>query len=272
MSSAERPLTPVGNGHLALWRAALGALATPGWRWLSAAPALLNIVLFGTLSYFAWRWLQGAIVNIADHTTITLQSWSGGLVPSSWLETTVGVLLSAAWLVFLVVASALYAFSFTALAQLIGAPFYALLAERCVACERCKVAPDNSHWLTFIAAALWRELAKLLYLLPRTLAVVVVSLLLGLLPVVGVAAPLLLMAWMSWAAALQYLDYAADADGQSFAMLRLRAGEQRLSTLLFGAIALTCAGLPGLNLLLLPLTTAAAALYWTRRFAPHNGA
>lgn len=256
------------NSHKSLWLAALKALTTPGWRWLSTTPALLNMALFGTLSYLAWQWLQGTITGIAEHTTITLHNWSGGLLPSSWIESGLDLFLSAAWLLFLLLSGTLYAFSFTLLAQLIGAPFYALLAERIVVIERRKELAKSSQWLKFIATTLGRELGKLAYLLPRTVAVVLLSLLLGFVPIIGAGAPLLLLLWMSWAAALQYLDYGADADGTSFASLRLRAREQRLTTLLFGATALTCAGLPGINLLLLPLTTAAATFYWCRRYAP----
>ncbi len=260
------------NSHKSIWLGALKALTTPGWRWLTTVPALLNMAVFGTLSYFAWQWLQGAIVGIAEHTTITLHNWSGGLLPSSWIESGLDLFLSAAWLLFLLLAGTLYAFSFTLLAQLVGAPFYALLAERIVARESRSEVAQNSQWLKFIAATVWRELGKIAYLLPRTVAVLLLSLLLGLVPVVGAGAPLLLLLWMSWAAALQYLDYGADADRTSFATLRMRAREQRLTTLLFGAVALLCAGLPGINLVLLPLTTAAASLYWCRRYAPTNPA
>lgn len=260
------------NSHKSLWLAALKALTTPGWRWLTTAPALLNIAVFGTLSYFTWQWLKGTVIGIAEHTTITLHNWSGGLLPSSWIESGLDLFLSAAWLLFLLLAGTLYAFSFTLLAQLIGAPFYALLAERIVVSERRKELAKSSQWLKFIATTLGREMGKLAYLLPRTVAVVLLSLLLGFVPIIGAGAPLLLLLWMSWAAALQYLDYGADADGTSFATLRLRAREQRLTTLLFGAAALTCAGFPGINLLLLPLTTAAASLYWCRRYAPTNPA
>ena len=251
--------------HWGLWQSALQRLATPGWRWLVVAPALVNIALFGTLSYFAWQWLAQLILNATTQITLTLHSSSGGLLPSDWLANVSDWLMSAAWLLFWIFAGTLYAFSFTALAQLVGAPFYATLAERVVTAERRRQSSQRS-WVVFLANTLWRELGKLVYLLGRSLAVVVATSLLALLPVVGVAAPLLLLLWMCWAAALQYLDYAADADGVSFASLRERARQQRLSTLGFGAVALLCAGLPVVNLLLLPLTTASAALYWCRRY------
>jgi len=254
--------------HSALWRDGLRYLQQPQLRWLIIAPLLLNIAVFGGLSYWLWQWLQESLMALAANTTFTLQSFSGGLLPISWVDGLLDFLLGAAWLLFILIATTLYAFSFTLLAQLIGAPFYALLAERIVALERGVVADADDNWVSFIGAALWRELGKLLYLLPRALGIMLLTLLLSLLPLVGILAPLLLIGWMSWATALQYLDYAADGDGASFATLRYQAGQQRFSTLLFGGIAFGFAALPLLNLLLLPLTVAGGALYWCRRYAP----
>ncbi len=262
MATAQRAL----DGHRQVWRDALGYLAEPQLRWLLIAPLLLNIAVFGGLSYLLWQWLVEALMALAANTTITLQSFSGGLLPTGWVDGLLDFLLGAAWLLFVLIVTTLYAFSFTLLAQLIGAPFYALLAERIVDRERGTAAHADRHWLAFIGAALWRELGKLLYLLPRALGILLLTLLLSLLPLVGIVAPLLLIGWMSWATALQYLDYAADGDGASFATLRYRAGQQRWSTLLFGAAALGCAALPLLNLVLLPLCVAAGSLYWCRRY------
>lgn len=261
-ATAQRAL----GGHLQLWRDALDYLADRRLRWLLIAPLLLNIAVFGGLSYLTWQWLAETLMTLAANTTITLHSFSGGLLPTGWVDGLLEFLLGTAWLMFVLIATALYAFTYTLLAQLIGAPFYALLAERIVDRERGAAAPAGRHWLAFIGAALWRELGKLLYLLPRALLVLVLTLLLGLVPLVGVMAPLLLIGWVSWATALQYLDYAADGDAASFATLRYRVGQRRWSTLLFGAAALGCAALPLLNLVLLPLCVAAGSLYWCRHY------
>ena len=115
-------------------------------RWLVVIPLLINIFLFASATGFAANWLQNWI------TTITTS------VPD-WLQWLAWII----WFLFAILALAIYAFTFTILANLIGSPFYGVIAQRVIASE---VGDDQSYVLaeSGLLSGAWDSLIRELQL------------------------------------------------------------------------------------------------------------
>ena len=232
-----------------LIRTGLKRLWHPSLRWLVLVPLVINLAVYGVLIAVAGQWLSGWL----DSLMSTIPDWLQAVV---WLI----------WLVFAVMAMVVTAFTFNLLANLLGSPFYGLIAERVLAQERggaatlTRVSMGQVAWQSFL-----RQLQLLRYLLPRSLGIALLTLIVSFIPVVNLLAPVIAGLWAAWSLALQYLDYPADSDQVSFAALRQHLGANRWQSLSFGFSALLASSVPIVNLLLLPATVVGGALLWCRR-------
>ena len=248
MTATVSPLTSASvilEGFKLLWHRRI--------RWLVIIPTLINLILFSAATWFAAVWVSDWL------------NWLIASVPE-WLEWLVWII----WLLFVLLALVIYAFTFTVFANLIGSPFYGIIAERVIALER----GDNDDMQTSASALLttaWssfrRELQIIAYILPRTIGIALVTLVISFVPVINILAPLIAASWAAWSLALQYMDYPADSDELSFTEVRQRAGKQRLLSLSFGLSALVAAAIPLVNLLLLPATVIGGTLLWCREYS-----
>jgi len=233
----------------ALIRAGLKRLWHPSLRWLVLVPLVINLAVYAVLIVGAVQWLSGWLDSLMG----TVPDWLQGVV---WLI----------WLLFAVMAMVVTAFTFSLLANLLGAPFYGLIAERVLAQERgaspplATVAMGRMAWQSFL-----RQLHLLRYLLLRSLGVGLFTLVLSFIPVVNLLAPVIAGLWAAWSLALQYLDYPAESDQVSFAALRQHLGANRWQSLSFGFSALLASSVPIVNLLLLPATVVGGTLLWCRQ-------
>ena len=220
-------------------------------RWLVLIPLLINFILFASATSFAASWLQNWITAI----TTSVPDWLQWLV---W----------AIWFLFAILALAIYAFTFTILANLIGSPFYGVIAQRVIAAE---IAVDQSNILTEsgLLSGAWnslvRELQLIGYFLPRTVAVGIVAMMMSFIPVVNLLAPIIAGSWAAWCLCLQYLDYAADSQGVTFLALRKKVSDNRLNSMGFGLTALLASAIPLVNLVMLPASVVAGSLLWCRQ-------
>ena len=226
----------------------------PELRWLVLMPLLINAGLFFSVTLTA--------VNLLD-------AWLNQMMASlpTWLDW----LAVLVWILFAALATVLYAFGFTLLAHLIGSPFYGLIAERVLNLPtEMQGAPDGAASRGSAASTAWqsflRQLHFLQYLLPRSLGMALLAFILGFVPLLNFAVPVMVAAWAAWALALQYLDYSADADGRSFDLLRQRAGQRRGQAISFGLCALLVSAIPFFNLITVPATVIAGALLWRQEF------
>ena len=222
-------------------------------RWLVIIPTLINLILFSAATWFAAVWVS---------------DWLSFLIASvpEWLEWLVWII----WLLFALLALVIYAFTFTVFANLIGSPFYGIIAERVIALERGdsnEMQTSASALLTTAWSSFRRELQIIAYMLPRTIGIALVTLMISFVPLINILAPLIAASWAAWSLALQYMDYPADSDELSFTEVRQRAGKQRLLSLSFGLSALVAAAIPLVNLLLLPATVIGGTLLWCREYS-----
>ena len=248
MTATVSPLTSpsvILEGFKLLWHRRI--------RWLVIIPTLINLILFSAATWFAAVWVS---------------DWLSFLIASvpEWLEWLVWIL----WLLFALLALVVYAFTFTVFANLIGSPFYGIIAERVIALERGdsdEAETSASALLTTAWSSFRRELQIIAYMLPRTIGIALVTLVISFVPLINILAPLIAASWAAWSLALQYMDYPADSDELSFTEVRQRAGKQRLLSLSFGLSALVAAAIPLVNLLLLPATVIGGTLLWCREYS-----
>ena len=220
----------------------------PGLRRFVLAPLLVNLVIFGALGWWAvaafgdWLGDWAVLERFGD-------VWG------------VGVALGLLQLLFTVAIVFALAWAFTLVANLVGAPFNGLLAERVEAHLTGERPSEEPGWLSMLRATprlLGSEIAKLLYL-----AVWLVPLLLlQFVPLLNVVAPLLLFLFGAWMFALEYLDYPLGNHGALFREVRAAARERRRTALGFGLVVAALAVVPLVNLVLMPIAVAGAtALY-----------
>ena len=222
-------------------------------RWLVIIPTLLNLILFSAATWLAAAWVSDWL------------NWLIASVPD-WLEWLVWII----WLMFVLLALVIYSFTFTVFANLIGSPFYGIIAERVIALERGVTDKTPTSTKALLATA-WgsfrRELQIIAYMLPRTLGIALLTVMISFVPIINILAPLIAASWAAWSLALQYMDYPGDSDELSFTQVRQRAGKQRLLSLSFGLSALVAAAIPLVNLLLLPATVVGGTLLWCREYS-----
>lgn len=207
-------------------------------------PLLLNAILFGL-------GLWWAVVSFDN-----LMTWLMDQIPS-WLEW----LLWLLWPLFALAALLLVFFAFTFVANIIGAPFNSLLAERAEAVLSGKVAEssDLSLWREIIFAPV-EELRKLGYFL----LLLVPALLLFLVPLVQAVAPLVWVGLGAWMLGLEYLDYPLGNRGIRFPDQRRLLATHRWQTLGFGAGSLLLTLVPGLNFVAMPASVIGAVALCVR--------
>ena len=145
-------------------------------------------------------------------------------------------------------------------ANIVAAPFNALLSIRVEEHLVGSLSESNSSLWMIMPRALWREVTKLLYLLPRLLGL----LLLSVIPVVNAAAPVLWILFGTWMMAIQYTDYAADNNEVSFTDLRGRLAEARMQSIMFGLPAYLLLAIPVVNLIILPVAVAGGTVFWVK--------
>ncbi len=216
-------------------------------RWLVIIPLMINILLFASASGFAVQWLSAWLDSIMS------------MVPD-WLHWLIWII----WGLFTALALVIYAFTFTLLANLIGSPFYGLIAEKIIVMLGADKTSATTPMLTVAWASFTRQLQLMAYLIPRSIAVGLLCLVMSFIPLANIAVPVVAGCWGAWSLSLQYLDYPADIDQVGFTELRRRAGAQRWRSMGFGFSALAASAIPLLNLLLLPATVAAGTLLWIR--------
>ncbi len=209
----------------------------PGLRRFFIMPIIINslvlIALVATSYVYFDDWIEAIMAVFPDWAT--------------WLH---WLIRAMAFIILLVL---LY-YGFTFLANLIAAPFNAMLSV--------KVEETLTERVPSSALPVWRavarEFSKLFYVLPRLLLLLILTFI----PVINLVSPLLWILFSIWMAAIQYTDYGADNNGLSFKELRNRVGKKRLHALAFGAPIWLLLAVPVVNLILMPAGVAGGTRFW----------
>lgn len=225
-----------------------GLIRQPGLRLFVIIPLVINVFLFGAMFYF-----------LAELFSVMIATAMGWLPDWAWLQALDWVF----WILYGLVIVLMLAYGFVIVANLIGSPFYGYLAELTEKHLTGQEVSTDGSWAQIIRdipRALWREVQKIAYYLPRALGLFII----GLIPVVNLVAAVLWFLFNSWMMALQYVDFPADNNRVSFPELRRLLGATRLSALGFGLPVALAAMVPVLNLVVVPAAVCGATAYWVR--------
>ncbi len=225
-----------------------GLIRQPGLRLFVIIPLVINVFLFGAMFYF-----------LAELFSVMIATAMGWLPDWAWLQALDWVF----WIPYGLVIVLMLAYGFVIVANLIGSPFYGYLAELTQKHLTGQEVSTDGSWAQIIRdipRALWREVQKIAYYLPRALGLFII----GLIPVVNLVAAVLWFLFNSWMMALQYVDFPADNNRVSFPELRRLLGATRLSALGFGLPVALAAMVPVLNLVVVPAAVCGATAYWVR--------
>lgn len=221
-------------------------LSQPGLRRYVLVPLLLNVILFSGLIWFG-------IERFAD-----LVDWLLSPLPG-WLDW----LRYLLWPLFALTALLTVFFTFSLVANLIGAPFNGLLSEaveRRLTGQRVDEGGDWKRMLAEIGPALLGEVRKLSYFALRAIPLAILFFIPGL----NLAAPILWAAFGAWMLAIEYGDFPMGNHGIGFVAQRSLLRRRRGLAFGFGGMAMLATMVPVLNFLVMPAAVAGATQLWVR--------
>lgn len=235
---ANNPVTGIGYVFKGM-----GLITRPGIRKFVAIPFLINLVLFSSAIYLG-----------ADY----FNEWLLALLPD-WLDWLNWLLVP---LVTLVMLTATF-YTFTILANIIAAPFNAILSAR-VEKELTGKAPpemENAGFGTIakeVGRTLASEVRKLSYFLIRAIPIFI----LFVIPVVNIAAPFIWLAFSAWFLAVEYADFPMGNHRKFFKDELDHMKRFRWSSFGFGGSALLMTTIPIINFIAVPVAVCAATVMW----------
>jgi CysZ protein len=215
----------------------------PGIRGYVITPLMINVLLFGALIWFGAHQFEAFL----DWLMPALPQWLQWL---SWIL----------WLVFAIGGLLILFFTFSLLANIVGAPFNSLLAEAVefyLTGQKPQAGSKVNFFLTIIPSIV-DELKKTAYFLLWAIPFLV----LFLIPVVNVAAPILWFIFTAWMLMLEYTDYPMGNHDLAFAVQRKTVGQKRFLNLGFGSAVSVATMTPILNFVVMPAAVAGATALW----------
>jgi CysZ protein len=207
-------------------------------------PLVANVSLFILFRSVAWSLVDGLVQTTEE----TLPSWLGFL---TWL------IAPVLWLM----GSLATGYLSTLIVLVLTSPFHALLAEKVeeqVTGQAVPALEGIGSAIIAIPRGVFREIRKILYYIPLAVFVLVVTVIPGL----QAFAPLLWFALGAWMMGLQFMDYPMDNHRMSFSDVKEACASRRLSSLGLGGMVAFVAGVPLVNLVVIPAAVVGATLMW----------
>ena len=225
------PLTGIGY----LFRG-FSLIMKPGIKRFVMIPLLINILLFAAL-----LWFLGDQFGVLTNWMMTyIPDWLSWL---SWLF----------WGLFGLTSAIIIFFTFSFLANIIGAPFNSYLAAAVEKYLTGELPPEspNDPWKE-IGVAIVSELKKWLYYFLWLIPLLILSFFLA--PI----APLLWFLFGAWMYSLEYTDYPMGNHGLTFPEIRKELSNKRFMSFGFGGIVTVATMIPLVNFIIMPVAVAGA--------------
>jgi CysZ protein len=223
-------------------------LTHPKLRHFVLIPLIINILIFATLLGLSIHWFDELVAWI-DHFLPTWLHWLNWLL---WI-----FFALASWLAVI--------YTFSIIANLIGAPFNSVLAEKAEELLTKKplgLEPGIAAVIKDIPRTLKHELRKILYYIPRA----ILCLILFIIPGIQIIAPITWFLFNAWMMSLQYLDYPMDNHRLEFKVIKSKLATRKLNNLSFGSAVMLVSMLPILNFLVMPAAVVGATILWTKEY------
>lgn len=224
----------------------LSLITQPGIRPFVMVPLLINTVLFA-----GGIWLAKS----------QLEYWMAHLLPSwlSWLEWLL-------WPIFAVLIFFVVFYVFTLVANILAAPFNAVLAEKVEARLNGQPIPEFAGYKS-LPALLTRtfrsELSKLWYMGKWF----VLLLILTVIPGVNIVAPVAWTLFGAWMLAIEYADYPMGNHNLFFNDELVVLKKNRAEALGFGWLLSLMTVVPVLNFLSMPVGVAGGTALWVKKLS-----
>jgi CysZ protein len=228
-------------------RTGFDLISRPGMRRYVGVPLVINVLLFASVLWFGYAEFE------------RLLDWMLSYLPG-WLDWLRWIL----WPLFAITTFVVVFYLFTPVANLLGAPFNALLAEKLEAELSGQPPPETRGAKAYAAiglVALGNELRKLLYMLLWAIPI----LFLFMIPGINLAAPFLWLTFSSWMLALEYADYPMGVYNMRFAQERRILRRHRSLALGFGGALMLMTAVPIINFFAMPVGVAGATALWVER-------
>lgn len=217
-----------------LWQG-MKLLISPALRPFILMPLLINLVLYSAALTLGFLYLNHLVEQMIP---LWLQ----------WLTWLIYPLFFASF-------CAIGFFTFSLLANLIAAPFYAKLAAKTLIVIN---APPLIEIPEPSAKQVWlAEFKRLRYTMTHTLPLLI----LFVIPVVNLIAPLLWLGFSAWCVALEYFAYPQENRGILFPEQQTQLKKMKLSALSFGGFVTLGQALPIINIVIAPIAVIAATLH-----------
>lgn len=215
----------------------------PALRHFVIIPFLINIGIFIGLFF------------ISRHFFREFEQWFIHFLPH-WLDWLSGFL----WLLFFMSYFLIAVYTFITVANLISAPFNALLAEKVeIYLTGKEPEPQNTlQLIKDIPRVIGRQLKIIAYYLPRAAFLLI----LFFIPLVQTVAPLLWFLFSAQCMTLQYIDYPTDNHRIPLRMVQNWAHAEPGLVLGFGCGILFITMIPLLNCIVIPAAVASATQLW----------
>lgn len=223
-------------------------LARPELRRFIVVPILINITVFT-----AAIWLG----------TIYFETMLDRIMPESsqwWFES----VRTIVWILFGVIILLITFFTFTVIANIIGAPFNGLLAEIVEEQLAGKRPGENEgvrQFISTIIPSIANELKKLFYFTVSGVAIFLIFLIPGL----NIISPLVWIIFTSWMLALEYIAYPMENHNIYFSRARKELKGKKSITLGFGLTVMLATAIPLINFFVMPSAVAGATAMWLDR-------
>ena len=222
-------------------------LNQPGVRIYVIIPLAINLLLFGALIWYGYSLF------------VPFVEWMMSFVPGflDFLEWFI-------WLFFGTLAALTVFFSFTPVANIVAAPFNALMSEKIEIYLTGKAPTSNISFAKMALDAIGSQLRKLVYILLWALGLFLISLI----PVINLIAPVLWVIFGSWLLSLEYFDYPMGNHDLVFDEEKRQLRDRRGIALGFGGGVMILTSIPIINFVTMPVAVAGATLLWVEQFQP----
>ena len=213
----------------------------PGIRRYVIIPLLINIILFGGLIWFGYAQFS------------PLVEWA-----MSWVPDFLEFLKWLIWLVITSMTAIIVFFTFTPIANIVAAPFNALMAEKIEEMMTGRDINSEMSFMTLVTSSVSSQIRKLIYILLWSAGLLIFSLI----PVVNFISPILWVVFGSWLLSLEYLDYPMGNHDLTFSSQKKLLASRRGLSLGFGGMVMILTSIPVVNFFVMPIAVAGATAMW----------
>ncbi len=225
----------------------LSLIFKPGIKRFVLIPFVINILVFVIMFAVLGSYFGGLVDQLMAYFQEQI-SWFAWI---SWLL----------WIIFFLLAAIVMFFSFSMVANIIGAPFNSYLAAAVEEHLTGKRPPDSPDSVLHEASkAILGEVKKWLYYLIWMIPLLLVSFF------IAPLAPVLWFLFGSWMYSIEYSDYPLGNYGLTFPEIRRKLSEKRFMSLGFGGTVTIATLIPVFNFLVMPISVAGATAMRVREY------